>query len=264
MRRAERFLIDWLPVASRIVPGKFEREDSPLFPIEALREALANAFVHRDYASGSGSIGVALYDDRLEIISPGELHFGLTPEKLLLPHESKPWNPLIASAFYRRGITEKWGRGTLKIAELMIAAGQQAPLLVSDDEFVMVTFTRPDKYARGSIYVAGHRGLVGSAIVRRLQAAGHSQPAAAHARRTGPDRRRGPPPPSSMPSAGLRFPGRRQGGRHRANNSFPAEFIRDNLAIQTNVIHAALEKWWACGCCSWAAPASIPRTRRSP
>jgi ATP-dependent DNA helicase RecG len=150
MRRAERFLIDWLPVASRIVPGKFEREDSPLFPIEALREALANAFVHRDYASGSGSIGVALYDDRLEIISPGELHFGLTPEKLLLPHESKPWNPLIASAFYRRGITEKWGRGTLKIAELMIAAGQQAPLLVSDDEFVMVTFTRPDKYARGS------------------------------------------------------------------------------------------------------------------
>jgi len=147
MRRAERFLIDWLPVASRIVPGKFEREDTPLFPIEALREALANAFVHRDYASGCDSIGVALYDDRLEIISPGELHFGLTPEILLQPHESKPWNPLMASTFYRRGITEKWGRGTLKIAELMVAAGLQAPALVSDDGYVMVTFTRPDKGA---------------------------------------------------------------------------------------------------------------------
>lgn len=62
--------------------------------VEALREALANAFIHRDYASAAGSVSVALYDDRLEIISPGELHFGLTPEILYQPHESKPWNPL--------------------------------------------------------------------------------------------------------------------------------------------------------------------------
>jgi ATP-dependent DNA helicase RecG len=60
---------------------------------------------------------VALYDDRLEIISPGELHFGLTPEKLYQPHESRPWNPWIAKVFYRRGLIETWGRGTLKIAE---------------------------------------------------------------------------------------------------------------------------------------------------
>ena len=147
MRRAERFLIDWLPVASRIKPGKFEREDTPLFPVEALREALANAFVHRDYARGGDSIGVALYDDRLEIISPGELHFGLTPEKLQQPHESRPWNPLVASVFYRRGLIEKWGRGTLMIAELMVAAGQQPPELVSESGFVRVTFLRPDRKA---------------------------------------------------------------------------------------------------------------------
>jgi len=80
-----------------------EREDTPLLPVEALREALANAFVHRDYAVGGGSVGVALYDDRLEIISIGELHFGLTPEALFREHESKPWNPMIARTFYRRG-----------------------------------------------------------------------------------------------------------------------------------------------------------------
>jgi len=45
-------------------------------------EVLANAFVHRDYAIGGGSVGVALYDDRLEIISIGDLHFDLTPEAL--------------------------------------------------------------------------------------------------------------------------------------------------------------------------------------
>lgn len=143
MRRAERFLIDWLPVASRIVPGKFEREDTPLFPVEALREALANAFVHRDYAGGGDSIGVALYDDRLEIISPGELHFGLTPEKLLQPHESRPWNPLIARTFYRRGHIETWGRGTLKIAELMRAAGREPPTIITESGYVTVCFRRP-------------------------------------------------------------------------------------------------------------------------
>ena len=146
MRRAERFLIDWLPVASRINPGKFEREDTPLFPSEALREALANAFVHRDYVSGGGSIGVALYDDRLEIISPGELHFGFTPEKLLQPHESKPWNPLIARTFYRRGHIEAWGRGTLKIAELLKAAGLEPSTVVSADGTLKVTFWRPDRH----------------------------------------------------------------------------------------------------------------------
>ena len=50
-------------------------------------------------------------DDRLEVTSSGRLHFGLTPEALFEPHESLPWNPLIARVFYLRGIIEQWGRG---------------------------------------------------------------------------------------------------------------------------------------------------------
>ena len=46
--RAERFMRENLPVAGRIVPNLFERVDEPLYPPEALREALANAFCHRD------------------------------------------------------------------------------------------------------------------------------------------------------------------------------------------------------------------------
>jgi ATP-dependent DNA helicase RecG len=145
MRKAERFLIDSLPVAGRIVPGKMEREDTPLLPVEALREALANAFVHRDYAVGGGSVSVALYDDRLEIISIGDLHFGLTPEALLREHESRPWNPMIANAFYRRGIIETWGRGTLKIARLMREAGLQPPVTTARVGAVVLTFDLPLK-----------------------------------------------------------------------------------------------------------------------
>lgn len=127
LQRAERFLRESLPVAGRVLPGLFERVDDPLYPLLALREALANAFCHRDYSIGGGSVAVAIYDDRLEITSSGALHFGLTPDALMAPHESLPWNPLIARAMYRRGLIEQWGRGTLKIAELMQQAGLPRP-----------------------------------------------------------------------------------------------------------------------------------------
>src|SRR5439155_12284518 len=123
----ERFLRDSLPIAGRVVPSLFEREDDPLYPPVALREALANALCHRDYSIGGGSVAVAVYDNRLEITSSGTLHFGLTVDQLYHPHESLPWNPLIARAFYRRGIIEAWGRGTLKIMELSEKAGLLAP-----------------------------------------------------------------------------------------------------------------------------------------
>ncbi len=127
LQRAQRFLRDHLPVAGRIVPHLFERQDDPLYPPEALREAVANALCHRDYGARGGSIGIAIYDDRLEISSTGILPFGLTLDDLRRPHASRPWNPLIAQTFHRRGIIETWGRGTLKIIELTERAGLPAP-----------------------------------------------------------------------------------------------------------------------------------------
>jgi ATP-dependent DNA helicase RecG len=143
--KAERFLRENLPIAGRIVPGLFERIDDPLYPPVALREALANALCHRDYSSGGGSVSLAIYQDRLEITSTGNLHFGLTPEKLFQPHESRPWNPLIARVFHRRGIIESWGRGTLKIAELTQQAGLPRPEIEEGPDLVLVRF-RPSRY----------------------------------------------------------------------------------------------------------------------
>jgi ATP-dependent DNA helicase RecG len=123
--QAQAFLRRHLPKASRVV--QFTREDTPLYPVEALREALANAICHRDYAVGGGSISVAVFDDRLEIGSTGALPFGLTPADLKRRHASRPWNPLIAGVFYRRGLIERWGRGTLKIMDLLEQAGLPEP-----------------------------------------------------------------------------------------------------------------------------------------
>ena len=140
LRDAERFLRDTLPIAGRFESGRFERIDEPLYPPLATREALANALCHRDYAIGGGSIGVAVYDDRLEVTSTGPLHFGLTPEKLFAPHESLPWNPMIARTFYRRGIIEEWGRGTLRMAEMSVSADIPAPEIEETGGGVVVRF----------------------------------------------------------------------------------------------------------------------------
>lgn len=106
----------------------------------AFREAVANAICHRDYATGGSSIGVAMYDDRLEVTSSGTLHFGFTPQTLFEPHESRPWNPLIASVFYRRGIIETWGQGTLKMAAWTEAAGLLKPEILEIPGAVVVRF----------------------------------------------------------------------------------------------------------------------------
>ena len=89
------------------------------------------------------------------------------------------------------------------------------------------------------IYIAGHRGLVGSAIVRRLQSAGysklllrtHAELDLTNAQATQAFFKTEQPDYVFLAAAKV--------GGIVANNSYPAEFIRDNLAIQTNVIHAA-------------------------
>ncbi len=150
LEEAMLFLRRHLPVAGRIVPGLFEREDEPLFPLEALREALVNAFCHRDYTIVGGAVSLAIYDDRLEIWSDGTLPFGLTPEALKRDHPSKPRNPLIAKVFYLRGIIERWGRGTQKIVELCVKAGHPEPEFGEQAGSVWVRFL-------SSGYIAPHR-----------------------------------------------------------------------------------------------------------
>lgn len=145
LSRAEAFVRENNPIAGRVTADRMERIDEPLYPPLAVREALANALCHRDYAIGGGSVAVGIYDDRLEVTSSGTLHFDLTPDKLFEPHESLPWNPLVARVFYRRGVIEAWGRGTTKMAEL--AAGSNLPRPEIEDAGGCVTVRfRPGRY----------------------------------------------------------------------------------------------------------------------
>lgn len=127
LREAMLFLRRHPPVSGRFEPGVLERIDEPLFPVLALREAVVNALIHRDYAIYGGAVHVAIYDDRVEVISAGALPFDQTPADLTRDHESRPRNPHLADVFYRRGLIERWGRGTQTIVGLCVDAGHQAP-----------------------------------------------------------------------------------------------------------------------------------------
>jgi ATP-dependent DNA helicase RecG len=144
------FLQRHLPVAGKIQPGVLERIDIPLFPLDALREALVNALCHRDYSRTGGAVSIAVYDDRLEIWSDGTLPFGLTVEDLKRDHQSHPRNPIIAEAFFRRGLVERWGRGTQRIVELCVGAGHPEPEFMEQAGAVGVRFIP-------SGYIAPHR-----------------------------------------------------------------------------------------------------------
>lgn len=74
----------------------------------------------------------------------------MTLEDLRQPHRSRPWNPLIAQPFYRREIIETWGRGTLKMAELMEQTGLFAPEFEVSAGEVLVRFRPMRRFAQPS------------------------------------------------------------------------------------------------------------------
>ena len=140
------FMDRHMPVAAHVVPDQLQRVEEPLFPRDALREAMVNALCHRDYSQPSGSVNVAIYDDRWEIWSTGTLPFGLRVDDLKRDHLSRPRNPLIADVLYRRGLFEAWGRGTQRIVQLCVAAGRPEPEFLEQSGAVGVRFS-PSGYS---------------------------------------------------------------------------------------------------------------------
>ncbi len=116
------------------------------FPKAALREALLNAIVHKDYSGGS-PIQISVYEDRIYFWNDGLLPENWTVAQLLAKHASRPFNPLIANAFFRAGMIESWGRGIEKINRECEAAGVPLPEYRTDASGLMVQFragSRPE------------------------------------------------------------------------------------------------------------------------
>jgi ATP-dependent DNA helicase RecG len=107
------------------------RIDSRNYPVEALREAVFNAMVHRDYGF-SGSTLVSLYEDRLEILSLGGLAEGVTYQDMMMG-VSIQRNSKLAEVFFRLHYIEAFGTGVHRILRAYEGCARQPEFLVSDN-----------------------------------------------------------------------------------------------------------------------------------
>jgi ATP-dependent DNA helicase RecG len=107
-----------------VVTG-LKREETTEYPPFAVREALINAVAHRDYRLAGRRIEVRMFDDRLEIISPGGLAGYITIDNIVEEHFSR--NPRMVHGLFQWGYIEELGLGIDKMIEDMLAAGQPPP-----------------------------------------------------------------------------------------------------------------------------------------
>ena len=122
------------------IHGMF-RQDIYELPVDSLREMIANSVAHRSYLD-PGSIQVALYDNRLEVTSPGMLLNGVSIRKMMEGY-SKPRNRAIAYAFAYMKIIEKWGSGIPRIIRECKEYGLPDPDFIDLDGDFRVNMYRP-------------------------------------------------------------------------------------------------------------------------
>ena len=113
------------------------REKFFLVPLEAFRETVANALVHRTWDIGA-NIRIAMYDDQIEVYSPGGLPAGLSEKEYLNGFVSNLRNPITANVFFRLGIIEKFGTGIMRIKESYRGINHQPSFNVQENSVVTV------------------------------------------------------------------------------------------------------------------------------
>ena len=116
------------------------RQDVYEIPPDAIRELIINAVVHRSYLD-HGTIQVAVYDNRLEITSPGKLPMGQTMERMKEGY-SKIRNEALAHAFAYMNLIKHWGSGIPRIIDKVKAAGLQEPEFIGGEVDLRINIYR--------------------------------------------------------------------------------------------------------------------------
>ncbi|MFN9047202.1 MAG: ATP-binding protein, partial [Planctomyces sp.] len=112
-------------------------------PEAALREAVLNALIHKDYATGT-PVQISVYADKLMIWNPGQLPPSWTLAKLRQKHASLPFNPVIANVFFRAGEIEAWGRGVERIFAACREARFPEPVIEQESTGLWISLAFPE------------------------------------------------------------------------------------------------------------------------
>lgn len=119
-----------------------QRTDSLEIPESAIREALVNAYVHRDYSNFGRNIKIGIYDDVLNIVSAGAFPNSLTAQDLE-EGRSEIRNRVLARVFKALGYIEQWGSGLQRIKQVCVSQGLREPKIQESGDFVDVELYRP-------------------------------------------------------------------------------------------------------------------------
>ena len=125
------------------------RQDVYEIPLDVIRELIVNAMVHRSYLD-HGTIQVAVYDNRLEITSPGKLPMGQTMERMKEGY-SKIRNEALAHAFAYMNLIEHWGSGIPRIIDKVKAAGLREPEFIGGEVDLRINVYRRQVDANNAI-----------------------------------------------------------------------------------------------------------------
>ena len=137
-----RRAVGWLKGLGRVERYRgLLREDTLIVPEKAIREALVNAVVHRDYAITGSKVLLEVFDDRVVVTSPGTLPNTLTPESVQAGGHPRSRNELFANYMATMGMMEQRGRGWPVIRRAMLEHDGTEPGLEEDRaaRFVRVT-----------------------------------------------------------------------------------------------------------------------------
>ena len=128
------------------------------YSISALREAIVNAVVHRNYED-KGNVQIRIFDNRLEVWSPGLLPKEIDLKSISKSHRSIPRNTSIAKIFHGFGLIEGWGTGFSRMIEHNRSNGNPSPVFAEIDGAFVITF-----YPIGGVNGGVNGGVSGGVI----------------------------------------------------------------------------------------------------
>jgi ATP-dependent DNA helicase RecG len=141
---------------------RLKRENIPEYPMKALREAITNAVMHRDWFIEGANVFVEIYTDRIEVVSPGGLPKGMTLADL--GTKSVRRNALIADLLHRIGFIEKAGTGVKRIRDEAREGGYPEPIWEANGFTTAIFRPNPEVRAAAEIRPGPSRDQVGTKL----------------------------------------------------------------------------------------------------
>ena len=121
------------------VPDGMRRKNIPAYDESVIREILCNALVHRPYTT-RGDIFINIHPDRVEVVNPGQLPLGVTPENIL--HKTLKRNEHLTNLCFVLHMMEREGSGYDKMYEQQLLFGKSVPKVIEGDDFVKAIVER--------------------------------------------------------------------------------------------------------------------------